>query len=323
VTFWARWPLEAPLTTPEITVRPLTAADIDRFLAWEGPAFGPPGRDFLATAAQNHYRPHWTWVAERDGRVVARAAWWGAPDDEHPIALDWFDLGGASDRVAVGAHLLQAAAERVRTEGGGFPEYHLFLPADWHDRADVRRAVDERTDAAGQAGLRPFVERLRVEWLAASGLPAEDDRLTFAPAADDGQLLDVLERVNVGTLDAYARRDIERHGPAGAARIQLDDMAWMPAPREWWRLASDADGALVGVVMPSRNYEAFVVGYIGVVPEQRGRGYVRGLLADATTFLAGAGAARIVADTDTGNGPMAAAFGRAGYRVTARRIVMT
>jgi RimJ/RimL family protein N-acetyltransferase len=311
------------LTTSEITIRPLTVADLDRFLDLEGLAYGPPGRDFLVTAAENHYRPHWTWVAERDGQVVARAAWWGAPDDEHPIALDWFDLGGASDRVAIGAQLLRAASKQVRSEGGGFPEYHLFLPADWHDRPDVRHAVDERTEAAGQAGLRPFVERLRIEWVVASGLPATDDRLTFAQAADDDQLLDVLERVNVGTLDAYARRDIGRHGPADAARIQLEDMAWMPAPREWWRLAYATDGALVGVVMPSRNYESFVVAYIGVVPEQRGHGYVGGLLADATTFLVGEGAERILADTDTGNHPMAAAFERAGYLVTARRIVMT
>jgi hypothetical protein len=35
------------------------------------------------------------------------------------------------------------------------------------------------------------------------------------------------------------------------------------------------------------------------------------------------GADRIVADTDTGNRPMAAAFERPGYGVTARRIVMT
>jgi len=311
------------LTTSEITIRPLTVADLDRFLALGGPAYGPPGRDFLATAAEDHYRPHWTWVAERDGQIVARAAWWGAPDDEHPIALDWFDLGGASDRVAIGAQLLRAASEQVRTESGSFPEYHLFLPADWHDRPDVRQAVDERTDAAGQAGLRPFVERLRIEWVAASGLPATDDRLTFAPAVGDAELLDVLERVNVGTLDAYARRDIERHGPADAAHIQLDDMAWMPAPRAWWRLAYTSEGALVGVVMPSRNYESFVVAYIGVVPEQRGRGYVGGLLAKATAFLAGEGAERVLADTDTGNRPMAAAFERAGYRVTARRIVMT
>jgi RimJ/RimL family protein N-acetyltransferase len=97
----------------------------------------------------------------------------------------------------------------------------------------------------------------------------------------------------------------------------------MPAPRDWWRLAYSTDGALVGVVMPSRNYEAFVIAYIGVVPEQRGRGHVGRLLAEATAFLVGQGAERIVADTDTGNRPMAAAFERAAYRVTARRIVMT
>jgi RimJ/RimL family protein N-acetyltransferase len=321
VTIWGPSAREAPLST-SITIRPLTASDIDRFLDLEGPSYGPPGRDFLATAAENHYRPQWTWVAERDGTVVARAAWWGAPDDEHPVALDWFDLAGAPDRIAVGAELLRVAGEQVRTDGGGFPEYHLFLPADWHDRPDVRQAVDERTDAAGQAGLRPFVERLRIEWVAASGVPERDDRLTFAPIGDEGELLDVLERVNVGTLDAYARRDIERHGAAAAARIQLDDMEWMPAPREWWRLAHTASGALVGVVMPSRNYESFVIAYIGVVPEQRGQGHVGALLAEATTLLVGQGAERIVADTDTGNRPMAAAFERAGYRVTTRRIVM-
>jgi RimJ/RimL family protein N-acetyltransferase len=310
------------VTVPNLTIRPLAAADLGRFLALDGASYGPPGRDFLATAAKNHYRPEWTWVAERDGRVVARAAWWGAPDSEHPIALDWFDLAGPHDRVAVGGELLRVAAEHVHTDGGGFPEYHLFLPADWHDRADVRRDVDERTDAAGQAGLRPFVERLRIEWVAAmTGLPTPDDRLTFAPV-DEAELLAVLERVNVGTLDAYARRDIERHGAAAAARIQLDDLEWMPAPREWWRLAHTADGALAGVVMPSRNYDAFVIAYIGVVPEQRGHGHVGRLLAEATRFLVGQGAARIIADTDTGNRPMAAAFERAGYRVTARRIVM-
>ena len=311
------------MTDPNITIRPLTATDLDSFLALDGASYGPPGRDFLATAADNHYRPPWTWVAERDGRVVARAAWWGAPDAEHPIALDWFDLARVPDRVAVGAELLRVAAEHIRTDGGAFPEYHLFLPADWHDRSDVRRAVEERTDAAGQAGLRPFVERLRIEWVAAAGAPKTDDWLTFAPVVDEAELLEVLERVNVGTLDAYARRDIERHGAAAAARIQLDDLEWMPAPREWWRRAHTADGALAGVVMPSRNYDSFVIAYIGVVPEQRGHGHVGRLLAEATRFLVDQGAARIIADTDTGNRPMAAAFERAGYRVTARRIVMT
>jgi hypothetical protein len=45
------------LTDPNITIRPLTATDLDSFLALGGPSYGPPGRDVLATAAENHYRP--------------------------------------------------------------------------------------------------------------------------------------------------------------------------------------------------------------------------------------------------------------------------
>jgi RimJ/RimL family protein N-acetyltransferase len=49
-----------------------------------------------------------------------------------------------------------------------------------------------------------------------------------------------------------------------------------------------------------------VIGYIAVVPEQRGHGYAYDLLAEATRLLAAEGADRIVAGTDVTNTPMAA-----------------
>lgn len=53
-------------------------------------------------------------------------------------------------------------------------------------------------------------------------------------------------------------------------------------------------------------------GYLGVVPEHRGRGYADDLLGECTRFLAvEQDAERIVANTDVGNVPMAAAFARA------------
>jgi ribosomal protein S18 acetylase RimI-like enzyme len=50
-----------------------------------------------------------------------------------------------------------------------------------------------------------------------------------------------------------------------------------------------------------------------VVPQQRGRGYVDDLLAQAVATLADAGASVIRADTDVANVPMANAFRRAGF----------
>jgi RimJ/RimL family protein N-acetyltransferase len=94
----------------------------------------------------------------------------------------------------------------------------------------------------------------------------------------------------------------------------------MPSPRQWWRLAYTPGGDLVGLAAPCRNYQGPVIGYIAVVPEQRGRGYAYDLLAEATRLLVAEGADRIVAATDATNTPMAAAFARAGYPIAEHRI---
>lgn len=59
-----------------------------------------------------------------------------------------------------------------------------------------------------------------------------------------------------------------------------------------------------------------------MLPGHRGRGLVDDLLAEVTRFHADAGVPRITATTDRVNHPMAAAFDRAGYRVTEVRMVM-
>jgi RimJ/RimL family protein N-acetyltransferase len=98
----------------------------------------------------------------------------------------------------------------------------------------------------------------------------------------------------------------------------------MPGDRDWWRLAyTAADGRLAGMILPNRNTDGAVVGYLGVVPGVRGRGYINDLVAETTRFHAGRGEPRIAATTDTTNLPMAAAFERAGYRAYGIRYVLS
>jgi len=114
-------------------------------------------------------------------------------------------------------------------------------------------------------------------------------------------------------------------GPRVQARLDVafyrDKMA---GERGWWRVAQTRGGEPVGFGVPSRNSEVPVVGYLGVVPEHRGHGYVGDILAEITRVLvAEAGAQTIHADTDLANQPMARAFERAGYRNFARRVVLS
>ncbi|NMG11546.1 hypothetical protein DP117_33695 [Brasilonema sp. UFV-L1] len=71
--------------------------------------------------------------------------------------------------------------------------------------------------------------------------------------------------------------------------------------------------------MPAENDGGPIIGYIGVVPEHRGKGYVNDLLQQGTLILKSNGAVRIRSDADTVNIPMVHAFQRAGYRQFASR----
>ncbi|MFG2193406.1 GNAT family N-acetyltransferase [Streptomyces sp. NPDC048639] len=297
----------------ELVFRALTESDAHLFSTL--PATTLLGRSLVGHGYSpvhegGQYRPDWTWVALREGRVVARAAWWGAPDDDKPMVLDWFDFADGEAEAAV--RLLRAAPLHA--------EYDLLLPPGWREQPEVRVEAQARIDAAIAAGLAPLVERYRYVWTPGCGLPERPGRLTFRPEPDDDVVLDVLRRIGEGSLDAHARHTADRDGAEAAAREELDLLKWLPSPRGWWQLAYDAEGTQVGIHVPAGNLSGPCVGFIGVLPEQRGHGYAYELLVDCTHRLVAEGAEWIAAATDQQNFPMAAAFAKAGYPVTQERI---
>ncbi|MEJ8638088.1 GNAT family N-acetyltransferase [Streptomyces sp. NPDC006475] len=256
------------------------------------------------------HRPEWKRVALRDGKVVARAAWWGGPDDTAPVNVNWFDVADGEEDA--GAELLRTSPHQV--------EYELILPAGWREDPVLRAAGESRLRAAQAAGMTVLVERFQYRWTPQNGLPARPGRLVFRPEPDDEVFLDVLRRVHSSTLDAHALRAIADGGLDRAAQEELDFFHWCPSPREWWQLAHTPDGELVGLHIPAHNPSGPCVGFIGVVPEQRGHGYAYDLLAECTHFLAERGAEFIAGATDQGNFPMAANFTKAGYPVVQERV---
>lgn len=255
------------------------------------------------------WRPDWQRVALRDGTVVARAAWWGGPDDTEPLAVDCFDLIEGEEEA--GAELLRSVPWRVDVE--------LNIPAGWRESPEVRAAAEARFTALRSAGYELLVERFIYRWTPECGLPDRPGRLDFAPEPDDAVFFDALRRIHSVTLDAHAQRAISQGGVEKAAQEEIDFFRWCPSPREWWQVARTPEGDLVGIHIPARNPSGPCVGFIGVVPEQRGHGYARDLLAECTHYLAEHGAEFIAAATDQGNFPMAAHFAEVGYPVIRER----
>lgn len=291
-----------------------------------------PAYTYKARLAGGEYRPEHAWIAEAAscGSPLAAAVWWGAPGQSPPAALDGLfvheSVGSIADRIALASGLLTAAhAAYARAGLSAPPEFHVFLPGDWHDRPDAVAALAWRQEAARRAGLPARVERLCYEWTPQAGLPRLSGRVRFRAEPDDEVFVDLFRRILSGTLDAASRTEAERIGAEEQARrgvaFYRDTMV---GDRSWWRIARTAEGETVGFGIPSLNHACPVVGYLGVLPEHRGRGHVDEILAEITRILAAEAAPeRIRADTDLTNTPMAAAFSRAGHRNYARRVVLS
>jgi hypothetical protein len=319
----------------DLIYRPLAdSSEFALFTSFPEPTsgVGARSRTFAEYVADGDYLPERVWIAERDGAVVARAAFWTPPGSAVPDSVDYFDFGPGPEGVEIGATLLRAAYPVMAPPGyssprhpvGGRPDYHLFLPADWRERPDARRDAEARIAAAELAGLNRLVERLNLRWTPDCGLPDRPGRLRFEPAGGRYEdLVTTIMRVNESTLDVHVRSDIDRLGARAAVEEMLAEAQAAPgaAGREWWRLAYLAGtDDLVGFVLPARAPFATLY-YLGVVPEQRGHHYSDDLVIEALHIFTAAGELTAYDNTDVGNVPMAASFARVGYRVVGRRII--
>ncbi|MEV8533715.1 GNAT family protein [Streptomyces sp. NPDC051211] len=307
--------------------RPATdgPADLDRAAAY--PAGGPVAPLTAETLrqefAENRMRPEWIWFAEDEGgEILARALWWGRADSEQPIALDCLQVrAGVADPAAVATGLLAAGHAAF----GTLPGYNISLPHDWRATPAVAEAVAWRREAAYRSGLTSEIERLRYEWTPAAAAAAEvrepTGRLLFREGTDE-EFLDAFVRLSSGSLDLHTQNELRTMDAEQLARDDMEFYLDCPGKRSWWRLAHLPDGTLAGMAIPSATPYHRNVGYLGVVPEQRGQGLIDEILAEITRFHALEGADRITATTDTVNVPMAAAFDRAGYEVTEIRLVL-
>ena len=304
-----------PALPPGVVIRTATRDDLELAASIGGV---PP--DLPKTWEDRTRRPGWTFLAQRDGALVGRAVWWGWASSEQPILTDTLDLADSLtdgfERLAVGT-ALAAAGFAALVPPGQDRLVICWVPAGWRSAPEAPAILEKLAMWTG-AGARLLVERLDLLWTRGDPVPPRSDQLEFRPV-DDEALVDLVARCGDGSLDAHTAQRRTRTGREATARFEVEEMRDFPGPREWWRAAYTAAGEPVGFVLPSLAGGDHAVGYLGVVPEHRGHGYVHDLLGDCTRFLAvEQDAERIVANTDVGNVPMAAAFARAGYTDTGR-----
>jgi ribosomal protein S18 acetylase RimI-like enzyme len=256
-------------------------------------------------------RPEW-FVVDGDSRAVL----WSLPGVDVPSHVVLIDTDLSDPQLRAGRALMARVhelASRLGAEELGHTIDSPPVAPQYQEHPEARIGLLE---AGGYELLR---DGLR--WLLASPrAESRDGPLTFRTIADVGQdaFVDAIAATFDGTADNELARDIEEHGQREAARRYLEDHESLEHRPEWFELGYSGE-QIAGVIMGARNPTSAVIAYVGVVPEQRGRGLAPALVRRGTERLAAAGATEIRGDCDRDNVAMVKAFERAGYAQFARR----
>ena len=263
-------------------------------------------------------RPEWTFVATAAGATVGRAGFVVTPSVTNPAwvgslpPLEMTLFGAtawAGDPVVVLAELVRAAR---RSLGDTVPKI-----LEIRTNPAIHQRPDERLALAAALDLPLFQEKEGVLWEGRGESVEASRRLRFCSLADIGPhtYAEVFARIPEGTLDRNDRWYYERVRPGHWAAQMME---YADGAEETWLIAASAEGA-VGMVAISPFDEpgTATIAYIGVLPENRGNGYVDDLLAAGTDAAQRAGFTRILSDVDTQNHPMLAAMERAGHHASA------
>ncbi|MCT4357335.1 GNAT family N-acetyltransferase [Streptomyces sp. Je 1-79] len=271
-------------------------------------------------------RPEWCLVAEDgDGRLTGSVALWTIPGHAVPLAVVLFEA--PEDSPETGSALLDAAAATARELGATELGHVVDSPAQ---APQFQRNPERRGELLRASGYQVVRDgrrfSLRIPGEAgetgeagradgAGALPADDPRLTFRTLAELGPepFVAVLADLLADTADARLAADVRQHGARRAAELLFEETAELKHQPEWWELGYEADGTVAVISLPAENPSVPVIGFVGVAPAHRGKGYATSVVIRGTRVLVAAGATEIRGDCDAANVAMARAFERAGY----------
>lgn len=252
--------------------------------------------------------PQWCFVADEDDRFIARVGFWILPSIISTFHVGWLQLPWSGSYLETGREFWSQVLGLVRSYGA----------------TSVESAIDSDVNHVGRrrkfyraVGFPLIQQKWEYIWRREDRLPRTGPRLVYRDLNSVGTdaFIKAIERVTEGTLDREDRLARKEDTPAGAARSYfgiLKDIDYTPGR---WFLAFDRKHALVGLIAPQMlNDKVGAVNYIGVVPEQRGKGYVNDLIARGTMILSDCGAQQVIASIDFKNTPMIAAAVRAGFK---------
>lgn len=264
-------------------------------------------------------KPEWCFLAESSGCVTGSIVLWTRPGHDTPT--DFVLLDTDWERTPETGQALLDHALAVAGGLGADTLGHVVDSIPKGTATQLQTHLEIRHELLTRNGFTLTRDGRRWEWRAGHPIPEPDDRLTWRSLTELGKepFLALLTELLADTQDSLLQADVEKLGLRGAAEELWKDSLDMDHQDAWLELGFDADGTAAAVSLPARNPTVAVIGFVGVSPRHRGKGYGASVVVRGTRILAAAGAEVIRGDCDTANMAMVRGFERSGYSNFANR----
>ncbi len=259
-------------------------------------------------------RPEWCFVAQEGENVLGRVVYWAQPSFPLPQEIDFLDVPWTGSYLEIGEALLRQTLTQFHTQGVDLLKCAITSPSR------LQREPEKHRDILTALGFE--LRRESDRWQTHDMTPrVPPHQLIYRSVSAVGMeaFRDAFQQTLQESLDRGIQQDCARLGLQEAAQQRLNKAKALLYQPSWWHLAYTPEEQLIGVIIPSKNDGGPIIDYVGVVPTQRGHGYVDDLLIKGMDVLRLEGARRIRSDSDQMNIPSGRAFLRVGFKRFQRR----
>lgn len=231
-------------------------------------------------------KPEWIVLGFAAGTLAASLALAAPSEFNLPLEIIW--VHGCLDERIDAFRLFQMAIEKARALGAR--ELYCAIPEDSVDAAFIskmrfrrwRKVV--RFESAG-----PFDSGVWNYRSAAAGLFARAEMVALIEKASDCSSDSQIE---------FYRRQLGGIGDAEWTLQMVESTSYDP---RWWRVAVGPDGQMLGIILSALVFGELMVGFLGVVPNYRGRRVASFLLAESWSVIKLQGRSTFCAEADERN----------------------
>jgi len=243
--------------------------------------------------------PKWCFIIEGRDQVLGRVGYWSPHRGNSTARIFGLSLPWESEQLfKTGENLLKESFEYLKDNEVKYIDSQL-------DSADGEKFVLSQ-NLYQYLDMQKIQSKKRFILKTKNITSADNKRLRFISLkeTDVDFFIKVLKDVTKGTLDREDRLNVKKDDKLKAAEKHFYSLKSIEYSPENWFLAYDKQ-EIIGLIIPQvLSNTKGTINYIGVIPEQRGKGYVIDLLDKGIKNLIKRNIDIIIADIDVENYPM-------------------